>query len=70
MTTNNNTRIYLVGNGVTKSRLVRAASQAQALMHVARAEFPHLRVATTDDVASLVADGVRVEECVPRRGEE
>lgn len=53
------TRIYRVDDG-RNDRLVRAASQAQAVRHVASGFV--VRVATQDDIAELVASGVRVED--------
>ncbi len=58
MTTKTPTRIYRVDDG-HKDRLVRAPSQAQAIRHVA-SSFA-VRVATQDDIAQLVGDGVKVE---------
>lgn len=53
------TRIYLVTIGST-DRLVRAASPAAALMHVAR-DLAEVRVATQDDIVDCITDGVTVE---------
>ena len=51
-------RMYRIDDG-TASHLIRAASQAQAVRHVASSFV--VRVATQDDVANLVAAGVKVE---------
>lgn len=56
------TRIYLVGDGTNPSRLVKAVSQAQALMHVARAQYRYLRAASATDVAQLMTEGAKVED--------
>jgi hypothetical protein len=56
------TRIYIVQNGAdVPVRLVDAASQSQAIRHVTANLFS-ARVATTHEVARLVADGVEVED--------
>ena len=52
------TRIYRINDGKA-DRLIRAASQAQAVRHVASGFA--VRVATQDDIANLVGGGVRVE---------
>lgn len=52
------TRIYRINDGLT-DHLVRAASQAQAVRHVA-SSF-ETRVATQDDIANLVGAGVKIE---------
>lgn len=52
------TRIYRIDDG-HQNRLVRAPSQAQAIRHVA-SRFA-ARVATQDDIANLVSEGVKVE---------
>lgn len=51
-------RIYRVDDG-KQDRLVRATSQAQAVRHVASGFA--VRVATQDDIANLVGEGVKVE---------
>lgn len=48
------TRIYRIND-----RLVRASNAATAVRHVAR-DFK-VRVASQDDIATLVADGVKTE---------
>lgn len=57
-TTKTPTRIYRLDTG-RGDRLVRASSRAQAVHHVT-ASMP-VRVATQDDIAQLVAEGVKVE---------
>lgn len=52
------TRIYRLDTG-HGDRLVRAVSRAQAVNHVT-ADMP-VRVATQDDIAELVAEGIKVE---------
>lgn len=52
------TRIYRIDDGKA-DRLVRATSQAQAVRHVASGFA--VRVATQDDIADLVTEGVKVE---------
>lgn len=54
------TRIYTISNGDT-DRLVRAASRAQAISHVARSVF-NSRVATQDDLVDAMQAGVKVED--------
>lgn len=51
-------RIYRIDDG-RKDRLVRATSQAQAIRHVASGFA--VRVATQDDIVSLMSEGVTVE---------
>lgn len=53
------TRIYRITIGDT-DRLVRAASQDQALMHVAR-DIARVVVASQDDLVECLTDGVKVE---------
>jgi len=53
------TRIYLAEVNGSK-RLVRASHPAHVTAHVAR-DLVTVRVATTDDVADLVAAGCKVE---------
>ena len=60
------TRIYLVtentnSDGTNIFRLVRAKSQAQALNHVVMPRFS-VEAATPDQIASLMTDGLRVED--------
>lgn len=50
-----NNRIYLVRAKTTHCTLVRAANQAQAVRHVARAEFT-ATVATQEELVSLLPD--------------
>jgi len=52
------TRIYRIDDGKT-DRLVRATSPAQAVRHVTSG-MP-VRVASQDDIAQLVAEGIKVE---------
>ena len=52
-------RIYKVTNG-TKSHLVQAISQAQALRHVAGRMF-QVEVARPIDVATLMSNGTKLE---------
>ena len=52
-------RIYVVTNG-DQSHLVQAASQAQAIRHIAGKTFD-VRVAKTLDVAQLMSKGVALE---------
>lgn len=52
------TRIYRIDDGKA-DRLVRATSQAQAVRHVT-AGMP-VRVATQDDIAQLVGEGIKIE---------
>jgi hypothetical protein len=54
------TRIYTVSDGST-DRLVRATHPSHALMHVARGVYA-VRVATQEDLATLLPEGVKVEE--------
>jgi hypothetical protein len=55
-------RIYAVNNTTgDKTRLVLAANPAQALRHVARDQFD-VKVASSLDVARLMAGGVTVEQ--------
>lgn len=53
------TRIYRIDDG-RGDRLIRAASQAQAIRHVASGFA--VRVATQDDIANLVSEGIKVEK--------
>ncbi len=56
------TRIYLVTDNTTGAkRLIRAAHQAQAVRHAARAQIT-VTVASQDDLVFLVADGHCVED--------
>lgn len=56
------TRIYLVSRkGVDHARLIRAATQAQALRHVALDEYM-VDVATQDQLVDCVSEGVHVED--------
>ena len=61
-------RIYVVTNGDT-THLVQAASQAQAIRHIAGKTFD-VRVAKTLDVAQLMGKGVALETAVtvPEQG--
>lgn len=55
-------RIYTVAHNDTgNAYLVRAASQAQALAHVARSQYS-TRVATQDDIVDAMRAGVAVED--------
>ena len=54
-----NTRIYTVIDGENQ-RLVRAASPAQAVRHVANNQFD-VRVSTQTDLENLINAGVKVE---------
>jgi hypothetical protein len=54
------TRIYIVRNGASDPRLVRAPNQAQALRHIVK---PYsAEVASQDDLIAALAKGVKVEE--------
>ena len=53
------TRIYVVSNGTTQ--LVRAANRSQALRHVVQDKYT-CRVATQEDLVSLMASDVQVED--------
>ena len=61
-------RIYVVTNGDT-THLVQAASQAQAIRHIAGKTFD-VRVAKTLDVAQLMGKGIALETAVtvPEQG--
>jgi hypothetical protein len=52
-------RIYAVYHGAT-GRLVRANNRAQALSHVAQSTF-NIRVASQDELVSLLGKGIKVE---------
>ena len=52
-------RIYLVKIN-DKNRLVRAATQSQALYHVAR-DVAKVKVASQDELLACIVDGVKVE---------
>jgi hypothetical protein len=53
-------RIYIVRNGVSDPRLVRAANQAQALRHIVK---PYsAEVASQDDLVVALSKGVKVED--------
>jgi hypothetical protein len=52
-------RIYVVTNGGTQ-HLVQAASQAQAIRHIAGKTFD-VRIAKTLDVAQLMSNGLALE---------
>lgn len=55
-------RIYLVQDTSTEAKtLVRAHNQAQAVRHVARNRLS-VTVASQDDLVTLVAGGVKVED--------
>lgn len=55
-------RIYLVQDTATAAKtLVRAHNQAQAVRHVARYRLS-VTVASQDDLVTLVAGGVKVED--------
>lgn len=54
------TRIYLLESAMGK-RLVRAASQAQALSYVARKEWSGIDVASQDDLEAAFKAGMTVE---------
>jgi len=55
-------RIYIVTNGGTQ-HLVQAASQAQAIRHIAGKTFD-VRIAKTLDVAQLMGNGVVLETVI------
>jgi hypothetical protein len=55
-------RIYVVTNGGVQ-HLVQAASQAQAIRHIAGKTFD-VRIAKTLDVAQLMSKGVQLEAAV------
>jgi len=55
-------RIYIVTNGGTQ-HLVQAASQAQAIRHIAGKTFD-VRIAKTLDVAQLMSNGAVLETAV------
>lgn len=59
------TRIYTVSDGNT-DRLVRSASRAGALAHVARSTFK-TRVATQEDLETLLTSGVKVEDATAQQ---
>lgn len=52
-------RIYLVTLSA-RARLVRAATQSQALYHVAR-DMAKVKVASQDELLACIVDGVKVE---------
>jgi hypothetical protein len=52
-------RIYAVYHGA-QGKLVRARNRAQALSHVAQATF-NVRVASQDELVTLLGQGVKVE---------
>ena len=58
-------RLYVVKPGEavqqTTPRLIRATSQASALRHATKGLYD-VAAATTEDVANLMADGVKVED--------
>lgn len=56
-----NTRIYVVKQEGGKSRLVRAASQAQAIRHCTSPMFT-AEVAAPDELVKLTLDKVQVED--------
>ena len=54
------TRIYIVTNGASDPRLVRAPNQAQALRHIVK---PYkAEVASQDALIAALSKGVKVEE--------
>lgn len=55
------TRIYLVTTSKKEQRLVRAATQAQALRHVARQEFK-IEVPAQEDFAKVLIAGIKIED--------
>lgn len=55
------TRIYRVERETEPPQLVEAATAAQALRHVTRKAY-QVKTATTKEVASLVGQGVKVEQ--------
>lgn len=61
------TSIYRIDDG-HGDRLVRAASQAQAIRHVASGFA--VRVATQDDIVNLVAEGTKVETAGEKAGDQ
>lgn len=53
-------RIYIVRNGASDPRLVRAPNQAQALRHIVK---PYkAEVASQDDLIAALGNGVKVED--------
>lgn len=52
-------RIYAVYHG-NQGKLVRANNRAQALSHVAQSTF-NIRVASQDELVTLLGQGVKVE---------
>jgi len=62
------TRIYHVTHSRTgKARLIRAASQAQAIRYAANTEF-QIRVASQDDIIfGLSSGGIPVEDAGPAK---
>jgi hypothetical protein len=54
------TRIYIITNGASDPRLVRAPNQAQALRHIVK---PYkAEVASQDALIAALGKGVKVEE--------
>jgi hypothetical protein len=63
------TRIYLVTDRDTQAkRLIRAASQAQAIRHAVQARF-EATVASQDDLLGLLTAGQAVESAAPQTPE-
>jgi len=53
-------RIYIVRNGASDPRLVRAANQSQALRHIVK---PYTaEVASQDDLVVALSKGIKVED--------
>lgn len=55
------TRIYVVTNGATDPRLVRAANPSQAIRHVTKPLYK-AEVASQDALVAALIKGVKVEE--------
>lgn len=54
------TRIYIITNGASEERLVRAPNQAQALRHIVK---PYkAEVASQDALITALGKGVKVED--------
>lgn len=55
------TRIYIVTNGASGPRLVKAANQAQAIRHVTKPLYK-ASVASQDELVAALVKGAKVEE--------
>lgn len=55
------TRIYLVTNGASDPRLVKAANQAQAIRHVTKPLYK-AEVASQEALVAALSKGTKVEE--------